>query len=629
MDRLFDKLDDFLEWGGIKKQLVLLGISMISLILSFFKLVDTPVDPAWIAIILCGIPVILEATIGLIRDHDITADLLVAIALVASVIIGEIFAAGEVAFIMQLGELLEEATVARARAGIEKLVQMTPRTARIISGGEERVVAAEEVAIGDVLRVVPGETVPVDGTIISGDTSIDQSVMTGESMPVDKTAGDSVSSGTVNMFGSFDMKAEKVGEDSSIQRMIRLVETADAGKAKIVTIADKWAVWLVLLAIAAAVCSFIVTRDIIRSVTVLVVFCPCALVLATPTAIMAAIGNATRHGALVSEGDALERLSQVNMMALDKTGTLTYGMPRVADVVPLNGHDRDEVFMLAASAESRSEHPLGKAITGSYAGLSEENKNLIKEPKEFSMTPGKGVISDIDGRKVFVGNKALMTEAGIEISEETENAIAGELDKGYTIVIVGADGEAAGLVLLSDSLRENAEETIRKIRDMNVRPVLLTGDHPDPARAIAASTGIEEYKAECLPETKLGYISEQQKAGGKVCMIGDGVNDAPALKEAHVGIAMGGVGSDIAASASDIVLTKDDISEVPHLLSLAKHMMTVIKANLAVSLIINFTAIILAMMGVLNPVTGALVHNAGSFFVILDSALLLGWKSRS
>ena len=312
------------------------------------------------AILLCGLPIVLEAIIGLVTAFDIKADVLVSLALIASVCIGEDFAAGEVAFIMQLGGLLEELTVAKARAGIEKLVHLTPQTARVLKDGAERVIPAEQVQVGDVIRVLPGEGVPVDGVILSGQTSINQAVMTGESLPVDKTVGDEVSSGTVNQFGAFEMRATKVGEDSSIQRMIRLVQSADAGKAKIVGIADRWATWIVVIALSAAAVTWFVTGEIIRAVTILVVFCPCALVLATPTAIMAAIGNATKHGFLVREGDALERLARVKVIAFDKTGTLTYGTPEVVAVKSgSDAYSESELYRLAAAAERLSEHPLG------------------------------------------------------------------------------------------------------------------------------------------------------------------------------------------------------------------------------------------------------------------------------
>ena len=330
MKILMKKLEGIMEIGGIRKDVALLVISGAALLVSVFHIISLPFDAAWVAVFLCGIPIILEAFIGLVTKFDIKADVLVSIALVASLCIGEDFAAGEVAFIMQLGALLEDLTVAKARAGIEKLVHLTPQNARVIKNGTETVIPVEKAEVGDILRILPGETIPVDGIILSGQTSINQAVMTGESLPVDKAAGDEVSSGTVNQFGSFEMRATKVGEDSSIQRMIRLVQSADAGKAKIVRLADRWATWIVVIALSAALLTWLVTGLIIRAVTILVVFCPCALVLATPTAVMAAIGNATKHGFLVREGDALERLSAVKRVAFDKTGTLTYGTPQVA-----------------------------------------------------------------------------------------------------------------------------------------------------------------------------------------------------------------------------------------------------------------------------------------------------------
>lgn len=357
------QLEKLLEWGGVKKDIVLLVLSGLALLASILWGEQLPVDPAWVAIVLCGLPIILEAIIGLVTAFDIKADVLVSIALVASVIIGEDFAAGEVAFIMQLGALLEDLTVARVRAGIEKLVKLTPRTARRITEHGEEVVPAEEIRVGELLRVLPGETIPVDGVVKEGRTSVDQAVMTGESLLVDKAPGDPVSSGTVNQYGTFTMEATKVGEDSSIQRMVRLVQSADAGKAKIVGLADRWATWIVIIALSAAAITGFVTGELIRAVTILVVFCPCALVLATPTAIMAAIGNATRHGFLVREGDALKRLAGVTCVAFDKTGTLTMGKLRVTAVLPLNGQSEETVWAAAVGLESWSEHPLGKAVT--------------------------------------------------------------------------------------------------------------------------------------------------------------------------------------------------------------------------------------------------------------------------
>ena len=623
MSKWIERLEKLLEAGGIKKDIVLLIISGGALLVSILDAVPLPFDAAWIAIILCGVPILLEAAIGLITAFDIKADVLVSMALIASVCIGEDFAAGEVAFIMQLGALLEELTVAKARAGIEKLIHLTPQTARVLENGVERVIPAQEVQVGDLLRVLPGESVPVDGVITAGQTSINQAVMTGESLPVDKGVGDTVSSGTVNQFGAFEMRAVKVGEDSSIQRMIRLVQSADAGKAKIVGMADRWATWVVVVALTAAVLTWLVTGEIIRSVTILVVFCPCALVLATPTAIMAAIGNATKHGFLVREGDALERLAKVSRVAFDKTGTLTYGTPQVIAVVSLTPNcSRERIYRMAAAAEQLSEHPLGKAVVACYRNSCGDP---LPQPERFEMVLARGVKAVLEGQRVLAGNAAMMTEAGILLP--ADSGAQTYIDRGCTVIYVAVEGDPypAGYLVLSDTVREESADMIRALHDCGVQPVLLTGDSPSAANAIAAQLGIREVHAACLPEDKLRYIEESRQP---VCMIGDGINDAPALKRAMVGIAMGGVGSDIAVDAADIALVDDEIRELPHLIGLARKMMSTIRLNLCFSMGLNFLAIVLAIANVLDPVSGALVHNAGSVLVIINSALLLRWKKR-
>lgn len=622
--RFMKRLEDFLKLGGIKKDIIFLVISGLSLIISIFELLPLPFDPAWIAIILCGIPIVLEAIIGLITAFDIKADVLVSLALIASICIGEDFAAGEVAFIMQLGALLEDLTVAKARAGIEKLVHLTPQTARILQNGTEKIIPAEEVKVDDILRVLPGESVPVDGIILSGQTSINQAVMTGESLPVDKTEGDTVSSGTVNQFGAFEMKATKVGEDSSIQRMIRLVQSADAGKAKIVGLADRWATWIVVIALTAAALTWIFTEQIIRAVTILVVFCPCALVLATPTAIMAAIGNATKHGFLVREGDALERLSTVKKIAFDKTGTLTLGNPKVIAVKNVSEQfSEDDIYTFTAAAEQLSEHPLGKAIVDSYR----QEKNTALAPAfDFKMLPGRGVSAVVNNQTILAGNRELLEENHVAIS--TSDDIEQFLKQGCTVTYVAIKENFAGYIVLSDTIRPESTDMLDKLEKLGVQSVLLTGDNENAAKNIANQLHIKEIHANCLPEDKLNYIESSQNNSHPVCMIGDGINDAPALKKAFVGIAMGGIGSDIAVDAADIALVDDEVKELPHLISLSKRMMTTIKINLVFSMGLNFLAIILAIIGTLNPIIGALVHNAGSVLVIINSALLLKWKKR-
>lgn len=609
----------------MKRDITFLALGGGSLLLSFFAPAALPVNPAWLAILLCGAPIVREAAVGLFTRFDIKADVLVSLALLASVAIGEIFAAGEIAFIMQLGSLLEERTVAKARAGIEKLVRLTPRTARRVTAAGEESIPAKAVAVGDRLRVLPGETIPVDGVVRAGQTSVNQAVMTGESLPVDKGPGDEVSSGTVNQFGAFEMRATKVGEDSSIQRMIRLVQSADAGKARIVGLADRWATWIVVAALTAAALTGLITRDPIRAVTILVVFCPCALVLATPTAIMAAIGNATRHSFLVREGDALERLASVSQVTFDKTGTLTLGTPQVKLVESLLPDvSRDALYAWTAGAELRSEHPLGRAVV---QGWRAETVAAPPETADFQMLPGRGVSATVAGHHLVAGNRELLTEEHVPWESLSQAAVPA-LEQGCTVIYVAVDGRPAGFLALADTLRPDAAGTIRDVRATGVTPVLLTGDHERAARHIAGELGIGTFQVECLPEDKLTWIDRSQQSGHLVCMVGDGINDAPALKRAHVGIAMGGVGSDIAVDAADIALVNDDIRELPHLLALSKRMMRTIKSNLAFSMTLNFIAIALAITGILNPVVGALVHNAGSVLVIVNSSLLLKWRKR-
>lgn len=612
----------FSEWldNGPKVTLWCAVISGISLVLSITGALGSalPFDIAWVAIILCGVPIVVGAVRGLIVDHDVTADVLVAMALLASLYVREYFAAGEVALIMQIGSLLEDFTSDRARKGIEKLIKLTPRTARVVTDGKAKVVPAEEVAVGDILEVLAGETIPVDGRVVSGETAVDQSVMTGESIPVDKGAGDEVISGTVNQYGTFTMRAEKVCQDSSLQRMITLAEEADAEKAPIVKKADRWAAWLVFIALATALITWAATGEFIRGVTVLVVFCPCAFVLATPTAVMAGIASASRYGIIIRSGDSLERLSQITRAAFDKTGTITVGKPAVSEIRAYGGQKKDDVLALAAAAESKSEHPLGKAI----AAAGKEKNLTLSEVGKFKLFAGKGVKAVIDGRKVFVGKPAWLKELGVDLSEAEED-IEGFLNQGATAIAAASEGKLLGVIALADRIRDDAPETIARLKAEGVEPMLLTGDNEAAARHIAAQAGIDDVRADLLPEDKLSMIREMEKKGEKICMTGDGVNDALALGAAHAGIAMGGIGSDIAVESADAVLVSDEIHRLPYLFSLTKKVIDKITQNIVFSLIINFTAILLSVTGVLNPVTGALFHNCGSVFVVVNAALLL------
>ena len=549
--------------------------------------VNLPVDPAWGTVVISGIPLLYLAVWRIIYNpgiSKISSALLITIAMFAAIAIGDLFAAGEVAFIMAIGALLEDATTNRAKKGLKKLISLAPTQGRRIRDGKEEMIPAEKIVKGDMLRILPGETVPVDGVIVSGETSVDQSIMTGESLPVDKAAGDTVFCGTINRFGAIDIRATKVGEDSSLQKLIRMVQEAEDKKAPMARIADRVASWLVPVAMLVAAIAGIATQDIVRAVTVLVVFCPCALVLATPTAIMAAIGQATKHGVIIKSGEALEKMGKVDTIAFDRTGTLTYGKLEVSDVLSFAPDlDEEKLLYLAASAE-------------------------------------------VDGCQLLCGNEKYLHECGVSV---TANA-AGTLEKlrlqGKASILVAVNGQCVGVIALSDVLRSEASAMVQKLTAMQTNTVLLTGDNQKTADYFAAQVGIREVYADLLPEDKVGNIAALQKHGRNVCMIGDGVNDAPALKTASVGVAMGSMGSDIAVEAADIALMSDDISKIPYLKRLSGATVKTIKLSITLSMCINFLAVTLSVLGLLNPTTGALVHNAGSCFVVLIAALLYDRK---
>ena len=613
---MIDEITDFLF--GLKMTIIS-GIFLLIAVIFMILGIDTPIylNPAWGTVIISGIPMLLLALTRLIREKWISSALLIAIAMVASLLIGEIFAAGEVAWIMALGALLEDWTVERAKKGLRNLINLTPQTGRRIRDGVEEVIPVDDIELGDTLRILPGESVPVDGEIISGTSSLDQSIMTGESLPVDKEVGDEVFCGTMNMYGAIDIKATSLGENSSLQKLIDLVKAADEKQAPTQRIADKWATWLVPIALIIAIVAWLATGNIERGVTVLVVFCPCALILATPTAIMAAIGQATKYGVLIKSGEALETLGGLNTLVFDKTGTLTYGNLEVSDVISLRKDLTDlDLLKITASCEKLSEHPLAKAIVNNAM----EAEIDIEEPKDFKMYPGKGVTCNNSYGHVYAGNSKFLSENNVDLNIDTQlNKLKNE---GKASIIVALDGEVIGLIGLSDVIREDSKKMIDSLHELGTETVLLTGDNTETANYFASQVGIGKVYGNLLPEEKLSWIEKFKSEGKKVCMIGDGVNDAPALKTADVSVAMGSVGSDVAIEAADIALLGDDIGKIPYLKKLSNSTLFTIKANIIISMTINAAAIVCSVLGLLNPVTGAIVHNAGSCLVVLNAALL-------
>ena len=619
-------LEQAMDFLAGLKMTIIAGIFLFIAVVFMIFHISVPIwlDPSWGAVIISGLPLVYLALIRLIREKWVSSALLITIAMVASLLIGELFAAGEVAWIMALGALLEDWTVERAKKGLKNLIDLTPQTARRVSDdGSETIVPIEEVSLQDRLRILPGEVVPVDGEIVEGTSSIDQSIMTGESLPIDKSIGDDVYCGTMNMYGAIDILATSLGENSSLQKLIDLVKEADKNQAPTQRIADKWATWLVPIALAIAIAAWLVTGDIVRGVTVLVVFCPCALILATPTAIMGAIGQATKHGVLIKSGEALEKLGGLNTIAFDKTGTLTYGNLAVSDVISLDDdYTSEDVLLMTASAEKRSEHPLAKAIIENV-----ENKSIkIEEAHDFEMIPGKGIKACNSYGEIVCGNQKYMSELNIEESENLQSTLDTLRYEGKASIIVASNGKTTGVIGLSDMIREDAGDMIEALHKLDTETILLTGDHKETADYFASKVGIKDVRGELLPEDKLTAIEDIKKSGRQVCMIGDGVNDAPALKASDVSVAMGTMGSDVAIDAADVALLGDDIGKIPYLKRLSNSTLFTIRFNIALSMCINAVAIVCSVLGLLNPVTGAIVHNAGSCLVVLNAALLYDRK---
>ena len=585
-----------------------------------------PFEPSWITVIICGFPLVYLSIRRIVYNKGISkisSALLISMAMFAAVAIGDIFAAGEVAFIMALGALLEEATTERAKKGLKKLISLAPVKGRKIQANKEIMISVESIHSGDYLRILPGETIPVDGRIINGETTVDQSIMTGESIPVDKTIDDDVFGGTINCFGAIDIIATKVGEDSSIQKMIQLIRNAEQKQAPIQRIADTVASRLVPIALMIACIGYLVTGNIIVGVTVLVVFCPCALVLATPTAVMAAIGQATKHGVIIKSGEILETMGKVDTMAFDKTGTLTRGQLSVQSILVVDtDYSEVDILQLTASAEAKSEHPIGKAIVSHAIHQDLE----ILDTTSFTMSVGRGVIAVINGVTLYCGNERFLEEHNIIVCESIQQIVNVYRSEGKVSVIIADKEHIIGIITLSDTMRNDAINMISDISSLDMTTVLLTGDSKAAATYIGKKSGVYEIHAELLPGEKVSIIESLQGKHHKVCMVGDGINDAPAMKTADVSIAMGTIGSDIAIETADIALMSDDLSKIPYIKRLSDATIKTIKFSIALSMAINCIAIILSLLEVLTPTTGALVHNVGSCLVVLIAARLYDRK---
>ncbi len=578
------------------------------------------VDLAWVAIVLCGIPIAWNAVQEVWKERQISSDLLVTMAIVAAVWIGETFAAGEVAFIMMVGMWLEHRTVAKASSALEGMVALVPETARVKRADEWVEVPMEQVNAGDRVLIRPGERIPVDGIVREGQAAVDQAALTGESLPVDKRFGDEVFVGTLNVNGVLEVEATRVGEETTFAKVTKLVAEALEKKAPVQRILDRFAAWIVPSSLVLAIIVYLFTGDPVRAVTILIVFCPCALVLATPTAIMAGIGSAAKHGILIKSGLALEQIGLVNAMLFDKTGTLTEGKLSVTGIARAVDEPSERVLGLAAALEQHSEHPLAKAIVQT----AQERSIAVPEVEQFVVHVGSGVSGYVNGQAVHVGNRRLLAANGIAL-DALEEILNEKESTGQTGVLVAVDGQLIGLVALADQVRPEARETISRLHVGGVgRIAMLTGDNRGAAAHMAKQVGVTTVYAEQFPQSKYEKVEAYRSQGYIVGMVGDGINDAPALTAAHIGIAMGG-GTQIAAQAADVVIMSDDVSKVADAVRLGRKTLRVIRENLLVSTIINAAAILLAIVGLLGPVAGAFVHNATSVLVVLNSARLIGY----
>lgn len=577
-----------------------LGGALLIPVASLFTAFPLPVIPSlsWGELLLLasisvnGLPIIVKAGKGLLA-RNINVDELVSIAIIACLINGNYLEGAIVSAIMVIGALVEEAVSDGARNSIRALVEITPETAVVDRNGEEVTTDVKNVRTGDILVIRAGDTIPVDGTLVEGGTSVNEASITGESIPIGKNPGDPVYAGTVCVDGFIKIRADRVGKDSTIGRIIQMVEAAEQQKTDSGKIVDRYAAWFTPVILTIAVITYLVTRDVTRSITVLIVGCPCSFLLASPVSTVAAIGRAAKAGILVKGGKYLENMATSSAFFFDKTGTITPGRPRVIEIHPAAGRSAEDLVGLAAAVEKGSLHPLGLAIVERA-----ESMGLALTPAGDILTQaGRGISGRVDGRKVDV------------VTSEAAD------DRGYTNVDVRVDGALAGIISLQDSPRETAGRTISELRAEGVDDiVMISGDQPAPVRKIAENVGIDHYFAAQKPDEKLTRI--QSYAKGKAVYVGDGINDAPALKVASTGIAMGMRGADVALEAADIVLMNDRLDHLPFLIRLGRRMSRIIKINILLSFGINLAALGASFLGWLTPILGAVTHNLGSILVV-------------
>ena len=572
---------------------------------------------AIISVVINGTPIIWGAVKGLI-EREVNVDELVSLAIIASLIQGEFLTAAVVSFVMTFGGLIEQVTSESARKAIKSLIRISPETATVITGDEEKIVSIDKVAVGDQILIKPGERIPVDASILNGVSAVDESAMTGEPLPVEKMVGDTILAGTLNHNGVITAKATKVGQDTTLGKVINLVSDAEKHRPDAVRLIDRYATWFTPVILVCAGIAWIFTGDISRAVAVLIVGCPCALILAAPTATVAALGRAAKAGVLIKGGQYLERAAGVKAVLFDKTGTLTLGQPKVEEIACVEGVDKEEVLSCAASAEQHCTHPLARAIlkAAHYARI------VVKSAENAFHEIGLGVRAMVDGKLVEVGSVTVGENTAV-LPELLQQSIDNSMSRGVTPLIVYRDQSPVGLLNVTDQVRPVAMKTIKMFSKLGIdEMVILSGDHDKAVRRIGNSVGINKIYSRLKPQDKVDVIKEYQSRQLSVMFVGDGVNDAPALAVSHVGVAMGAAGTDVALETADIALTHDNISKLPWLIRLSRRMLSIIKINIVFGLAFNAAAVVAGGMGWLTPIMAAIVHNVGSVLVVFASASL-------
>jgi Cd2+/Zn2+-exporting ATPase len=619
----YNRYRDFL----LSKETIIAFINGVLLLAGFIvSLLRAPEIGRWLyfgSAVIGGIPLFMLASKAVFIKHDITAGFMASVAMFAAILVGEYSAAALVVFMFAIGDWLENLTIARANNALRDLAQLVPATVTVRRKGMETIIPVEQVTLEDIVLVRSGERIGVDGLLLSGYGSINQSAITGESMPIEKKSGDDIFAGTLNEVGAFEVKVTRLGQDTTLGQIVQLVKNAQAQQAPVQRLANKYAKILVPVTFSIAIAVFLFSGEIIRAITVLVVVCPCALVLATPTGVVAAIGNAAKRGMLVKSGAVIEQVGKVDVVAFDKTGTLTHGKPVVQDVICLSGMERDELLTLAASAERFSEHPIGRSIVQAL----EHRKLSLREPQEFNVLPGYGVTARIGEQQVVMGNRVLMIEKCIAWSNELNEQVHGLEIQGHTVIPVAVNGSIVGLIALADTPRPEAKTAIAELKRMGIREVIMiTGDNPRTAKRIADELGIDRYFAELLPQEKLKIIRDLQMEGRKVMFAGDGVNDAPALAAADIGVAMGLAGTDVALETASIGLMADEIERLPQIIDLSRKTLGVIRQNVIFSMSMNVISLLLGGFGIIGPAIGALLHEFSALPVLANSARLINYR---